>query len=124
MRALIHIERLRRLADHLASGKFAQDYSEATVIMCMNILYFNEGRKYTIPPWFVGELGYLFPEHFKRNALGYIIPIFSPKTSAEFVLPWFFGVNSLEYGHLFVPNKQRADLYSSEVLTALAKPEQ
>ena len=124
MRSSIHIERMQRLANHLVSGRLVNDYSQATVLMCMNNLYFNQGRRYTIPPWFIEELDYLFSEHFERNPMGYVIPLYSPKISVEFSLPWFFGVNTKEYEHLFLPNKQRPDMYHSETLNALAKPEQ
>lgn len=123
MRALIHIERLKRLSDHLASGRFVQDYSETTVIMCMNNLYFHNGRKFVLPPFLIEELDYLFPENFERNAMGYIIPLYNRNTSAEFVFPWFFGLDTMSYEHLFRPGKQHCNLYHGEVLDALAPPE-
>lgn len=131
MRTQLHLTRLRRLADHLAAGNLAHDYSKARAVgtKSSNYIYFSNSPfpledVFLIFPYLVLELEYLFQHHFGRNSKGRVIFYQSPNTTVEWTLPWFFCLSTEEFENLFIPNKQNPYLYDSVVLDHTATPKQ
>ncbi len=99
--------RLLKLADHLERGKLGH-----------KVFFFGaynaEGTKAENQPVFkkkcgtlgcaIGECPFAFPRNWKFNDFGY--PVISSTADEESSGMQFFGINSRDYAHLFIPGLQ------------------
>jgi len=123
----IHINRLKKLADHLRNGKLGHQefyfgaYNKTT--------YDYDKKGCGTMGCAIGECPIIFRDwKFKLSSkslgLGKFIPIYKnyrkPHTSGE----KFFGINTNEYRHLFIPSGQKTYWFGGKFLEKTATKKQ
>ena len=125
---LPRIDLLRRLAEHLETGQLGH---ERFYFGFFNYGYSSPKRQhYLDQPRLklcnsagcgIGECPFIFPEWYFDYAEQ---PVYGMHTSSEMSARGFFSLDTMEYQHLFVPDRQLPLRFGGERLTKEATKEQ